>query len=299
MTTLPVDWTEQECGQLSPTSVLSLRHHSTEDILAEALEKVRILEQLQTRRHSSTSAHTLPAKTAGSGGGFSSSCSSRGSGDCCGHVSTQNQTLTNRSNLWRKNKGSGGGSGGDEDEYEEDDPTPLPLPPHSRNSPLCATTPPFHNPPLPQQPNYDQSNYPYVTPLSAKNNNHYLLHPDVMHQHFSPEISMLPVPHILCANHNAGGGGSGGDPLPLAAMLGDDCTVDEKAFLADMIALKYLGLSGGSSRTHAGSIEQTEARQLGYGTNGRYCILCLFPPSVMGLVTESMASVFVSRDSSC
>ena len=75
---------------------------------------------------------------------------------------------------------------------------------------------------------------------------------------------MLPVPHILCPNHSGSGVG-GGDPLSLAAVLGgDDCTVDEKAYLADMIALKYLGLSGGS-RNQIGSSEQTESRQLGYG----------------------------------
>lgn len=284
--THPVDWTEQECGQLSPTSVLSLQHHPTEDILAEALEKVKILEQLQTRRHSNASAHTLLAKTPGSGTGFSSSsssCSSGGLGDRCGHVSALNQSSSNRCNQWKRNKESGGGSGGDEDDYEEDEdkaPTPLPLPPRSRYSPLHATTSPPCNPPLPQHLNYDQSSYLqplYVTPLSAKNN-HYLLHPDVMmHRHCSSEISMLPVPHILCPNHNAGGGS--GNALPLATMLGEDCTVDEKAFLADMIALKYLGLSGGSSRTHAGSIDQTEARQLGYG---KCCIYVFFLHGIHG-----------------
>lgn len=229
--------------------------------MAEALEKVRILEQLQTQRHSNSSldlAHTLPVATQGSGESPGSSCSSGGDRD-----------LANRSNQWRKSKGSGGGSGGDEDDYEDEDKTPTPPPsPHSRQSLRMAATSPSHSLNLSQQPKPSYLQPPYMTPLSAKNNR-YLLHPDVMHQHFPSEVSVLPVPHILCPS-NTGGGGSG-DAMSLAAMLGDDCTVDENVFLADMIALKYLGLS----RNHAG-IDQTESQQLGYGG---YCILgcCISP----------------------
>jgi hypothetical protein len=264
---IPVDWTEPECGQLSPTSVLSLRHHSTEDILTEALEKVRILEQLQNQRQGSSSLDLVPGKSQGSGEEFS--CSQSISSSCSSGGDTR--LKSSQSNQWRRNKGSGGGSGGDEDEYEEDEdktPTPPPPPPHSRlNSRL---TPPHlttsllpHSPSHAHHPNCDQPSYlqsPYVTPLSAKNNR-YLLHPDVMNQHFSSEISVLPVPHILCPTHTSGGGGGGGIPS-LAGMLGDDYTVDEKAYLADMIALKYLG--SGGSRNHQGG-EPTESRQLGYG----------------------------------
>lgn len=233
------DWPEQlECGQLSPTSILSLRHHSTEDILAEALEKVRILKQLQTQRHGNLNFdRTLPEKMEGGFGYSQSSNSSGGSGE---HVDTGS---ANRSNQWRKSKGTEGGSGGDEDEDDEDK---TPTPSHSRRD-----TSPAHKPGLSQQPSYLQP--PYLTPLSTKNNR-YFLHPDVMHQQFSSEVSVLPVPHIMCP-----GGRAGSDALSYAAMLGEDCTVDENVFLADMIALKYLGLS---ERNHG---SQTEARQaLGY-----------------------------------
>ena len=69
------------------------------------------------------------------------------------------------------------------------------------------------------------------------------LHPDVLQQHYSTEISLLPVPRIVgpIPNNNS--------TLDTAAvysrsMTSSDTTLDENMQLADMIAMKYLGTVG-------------------------------------------------------
>ena len=70
------------------------------------------------------------------------------------------------------------------------------------------------------------------------------LHPDVLQQQFTGDISMLPVPRIMYMSSSSDGGpyyrGAGGTTF-LSQLGGADYTVDENVQLADMIALKYLG----------------------------------------------------------
>ena len=74
------------------------------------------------------------------------------------------------------------------------------------------------------------------------------LHPDVLQQQFSAEVSLLPVPRIVGPVPNSSSHGYDGSTLGTALhprgywnMAGSDSTLDENMQLADMIAVKYLG----------------------------------------------------------
>ena len=251
------------CGQLSPTCASSLRHRSTEDILAEALEKVQLLGNLQSSRRQSPvpgcsldqpagmEGHHLPHHQSGV---RLSSCpqSIRRSRAVEGLPSPADlgkrslHSVAGRSSQcqWRGIAGGSGGScGDDEEEEEEEEEGDMTLtPPHEREKMSFHISTPRHSdmrysnmrppPPVSNPPSYLQP--PYITPLSAKNG-HHLLHPDVLHQQFSSDVSLLPVPHIVCPNMSS-------DGPSFANVLGNDYTLDENVYLADMIAMKYLGL---------------------------------------------------------
>lgn len=120
-----------------------------------------------------------------------------------------------------------------------------PPPSHTASS---STSAPYHHQPPSSPPLWG-------TPLAARNGSYplhpdiagkpYLLHPDVLAQQFSPDISLLPVPRIVCP----GTGGSSGRSLEAASfgILGggsggsNEYTLDENVYHADMITLKYLG----------------------------------------------------------
>lgn len=246
---LSADSAHLGCGQLPPTTsrVHSLAggHHSTEEIMAEALEKLQILQKLQTheRRPLLGYDHASPVEGVEDRSHSCSSCSSQGSGG--------QQDASNRSHQWRKGI-AGGGSGGDEDEDDEDTP-----PAHSPQRRVHVTPPPFQDL-AGGRFNFHHLQSPYVTPLSAKTNG-YHLHPDVMHQQFPCEVSMLPVPRIVYS----AGGGNAGDTVSFAPELGSDCTLDENVFLADMITLKYLGMAG-SSRNRGKALLRPADQTLGY-----------------------------------
>ncbi len=69
------------------------------------------------------------------------------------------------------------------------------------------------------------------------------LHPDVLQQHYSTEISLLPVPRIVgpVPNNNSTLDTAAAYPRSMAS---SDTTLDENMQLADMIAMKYLGTVG-------------------------------------------------------
>ena len=90
---------------------------------------------------------------------------------------------------------------------------------------------------------------PFLTPLSAKNGSMYHLHPDVLHQHYSPDITMLPIPHILCPDNMQ-------DTMLLTAMMGNDYTLDENFHNAEMISRRYLGMSGSRNHSESGCINE-------------------------------------------
>ena len=70
------------------------------------------------------------------------------------------------------------------------------------------------------------------------------IHPDVLQQYYATDISMLPVPRIMCSR------GFDDDSISETLLLptnnhhhnfgSADCTLDENSQLADMITLKYL-----------------------------------------------------------
>ena len=80
--------------------------------------------------------------------------------------------------------------------------------------------------------------YPY-TPVLPLDHSLPPLHPDVLQQRFTGDISMLPVPRIMYS----GGSGRAGGTTTFVSQLGGgaDFTMDENMQMADMIALKYLG----------------------------------------------------------
>ena len=80
--------------------------------------------------------------------------------------------------------------------------------------------------------------YPY-TPVLPLDQSLPPLHPDVLQQRFTGDISMLPVPRIM---YSGGSGRAGGTTTTFMSHLGGaDFTLDENMQMADMIALKYLG----------------------------------------------------------
>ena len=80
--------------------------------------------------------------------------------------------------------------------------------------------------------------YPY-TPVPPLDQSLPPLHPDVLQQRFTGDISMLPVPRIV---YSGGSGRAGGTTTTFMSHLGGaDFTLDENMQMADMIALKYLG----------------------------------------------------------
>ena len=170
---------------------------------------------------------------------------------------------------WRE-EGRSAGSGG-----EDNDSDKTPTPPHETDSGGEMTTPPRNTAP-PPHPHQHHHNHlhppPFVTPLSARTG-HYHLHPDVLHQQFSPDVSMLPVPHILCPSSSS----SDGDSTTFGAMPENDYTLDENVHMADMIALKYLGMPS-TSGSHSGSTVAAESIGETNGRN-RGTYLELFCPS--------------------
>ena len=80
--------------------------------------------------------------------------------------------------------------------------------------------------------------YPY-TPVLPLDQSLPPLHPDVLQQRFTGDISMLPVPRIMFSGGRAAGGTT--YMSHLGAGGGADFTLDENMQMADMIALKYLG----------------------------------------------------------
>ena len=63
------------------------------------------------------------------------------------------------------------------------------------------------------------------------------LHPDVLQQRLTGDISMLPVPRIMYGGSSDRTGGT----TFVSRLGGADFTMDENMQMADMIALKYLG----------------------------------------------------------
>lgn len=81
--------------------------------------------------------------------------------------------------------------------------------------------------------------YPY-TPVLPLDQSLPPLHPDVLQQRFTGDISMLPVPRIM---YSRGSSERAGGTTTFMSQLGGgaDFTMDENMQMADMIALKYLG----------------------------------------------------------
>ncbi len=158
---------------------------------------------------------------------------------------------------WR-DEGKSAGSGG-EDDSSDKTPTPPDDSSAEVDTPPPNTAPPPTNEAPPHRHNQHYPQPPFVTPLSTRTG-HHLLHPDVLHQQFPHDISMLPVPHILCPSAS---GGSDGDSLSFAAVLGSDYTLDENVHMADIIALKYLDMPGSPSAKAAESTGETSHRNRG------------------------------------
>ncbi len=250
---------------------------TTEDILADALEKVKILERLQSQKrasppkpneqdskeHSSLFSHShsgLSSRNSSqrilngvgerltnccfsSTGSIEQNCSSSGryqveSADMLpGTPGVENraQTIQTRSTNSSLSSCTSEDDQPWEDRGRQDDKTPTP-PRGSKRSEYTghAECPidPYMDKSEPVQ-HLNKKQVPFMTPLSARNGGpSYHLHPDVLHQQYSPDISMLPVPRIVCPNS--------GDTILFTALMGNDVTVDENVYMADMITQKYL-----------------------------------------------------------
>lgn len=81
--------------------------------------------------------------------------------------------------------------------------------------------------------------YPY-TPVLVLDQSLPPLHPDVLQQKFTGDISMLPVPRIMYSGSSGRAGGTVATTF-MSHLGGADFTLDENMQMADMIALKYLG----------------------------------------------------------
>ena len=80
------------------------------------------------------------------------------------------------------------------------------------------------------------------------------LHSDVLQQRYGNEISMLPVPRIVCpvlTDNSNSYSDTSLFPKRAQNMIGgsSDCTLDENMQLADMIAMKYVGNTLPSGQT--------------------------------------------------
>lgn len=68
------------------------------------------------------------------------------------------------------------------------------------------------------------------------------LHPEVLHRQYCPDISMLPVPRIMCPVN--------GESVLFNGTMGSEYSMDEDLHLADTIDQKYLGLGVHANRNH-------------------------------------------------
>ena len=172
-----------------------------------------------------------------------------------------------RGERWREEGGRGSGEGGDSGE----DKTLTPPTPRNRISDddVMQMTPPLNNTTPPLNHNQPHPPPPWTTPLSTKNGNYllhpdvagqYLLHPDVLNRQFSPDISMLPVPRIMCPP-TAGNSGWSLDTFVLGS--NNEYTIDENVYHADMITMKYLGDVQGVG--HGAGSQQQQLRGTGAG----------------------------------
>lgn len=295
-----VSWSEA-CSQSFGESASVSDNVDHQQLLAEVVEKLQQLNELESRRSDSSlernqassfetshlncslsesrlsdSVHSAPGnlrndpvrRQSFDGVRSRTGEGSRVKSDCLPAVDKEvfaskrsEGSLPNGGHRWRDEGKSDDDSGSDN--FDDDNKTPTP--PHDNKDDKVST------PPCPPPHHVSQNlEPPSVTPPSAKHGD-FFLHPDVIHQQFSCDVSMLPVPRIVCPSSGSYGYDSGGmgDAVSFA-LLGSDYTLDENVHLADMIALKYLGMSGvrssGGGNPGESWSEEADQRERSEGT---------------------------------
>ena len=291
------------------TSALPGQHQQQEQLLADAVEKLQRLNELESRKQGCSSHNDVHDSALGRVQDSEGDPTPTQHGTGSGHDTACLETVELRGEVARWSLVDGGGSEEEEEEEEGGVGDEGEFPPRRSCSGQCCgggaserhegsfcvacgresiegedeggeleedftPTPPRDDkpnglvlapPPLPPDaglsgpshprhhlPHHQLRPPPWGTPLSAKSGHYNHLHPDVLHRQFSPNISLLPVPRIVCPDSASGSGSVGGASLASLAMLGNEYTLDENVYLADMIALKYLGLDSHNTGRDSG-----------------------------------------------